>query len=178
MAQNPADLETPTNPTPSTHMDGTPEGTQTSSQDAPGEQEASMFHYHPTPEAQAAECAQRARTLFNRSQQLRGRYSRILMALMVAILVMGTINLALSGKTGPWKNVALILNWLLIFALLTSRLDKKVADHAMTAMQSLVYAHKFEHMCQGNNYKDLPINVEMFERHCSDHRYEQVFILF
>ena len=178
MTQNPADLGTSANPTPSTHMDGTPEGAQTSSQAAPSEQEASMFHYHPTPEAQAAECAKRARSLFNRSQQLRGRYSRILMSLMVAILVMGTLNLVLYGKTSPLKTAVLILNWFLVFVLLISRLDRKVADHAMTAMQSLVYAHKFEHMTQNNNYKDLPINVEMFERHCSDHRYEQVFILF
>ena len=100
------------------------------------------------------------------------------MILMVSILLLGTLNLILYGKTGPLKTWVLILNWLFVFVLLTSRLDKKVADHAMTAMQSLVYAHKFEHMTQGKNYKDLPINVEMFERHCSDHRYEQVFILF
>ena len=137
-----------------------------------------MFHYHPTPETQADDYAKRARTLFNRSQQLRGRYSRILMALMVATLILGTLNLALYGKESPLRTWVLILNWLFVFVLLTSRLDKKVADHAMTAMQSLVYAHKFEHMTQDNNYKDLPINVEMFERHCSDHRYEQVFIFF
>jgi hypothetical protein len=178
MAQNPADLETPINNTPSTHMDGTPGGAQTSSEIAQGEQEVSMFHYQPTPETQAADYAKKARSLFNRSQQLRGRYSRILMTLMVVILVMGSLNLALYGKESPLKIWILILNWLLVFVLLTLRLDKKVADHAMTAMQSLVYAHKFEHMTQGNNYKDLPINVEMFERHCSDHRYEQVFILF
>lgn len=105
--------------------------------------------------------AEKARSLFDQNQRLRGRYSRLNLVLLSVAAVLGILAATLKASFGFWCAIGAAIVSILTLML---RATPKAVDHALSAMTYLQYAQKFESM---NNLDALPSTIDAFEQETS-----------